>query len=500
MIDVNITNLDDHVTELHRILGEPFMKEIHAVSTLGMSWGQVAVAEASAHPFAHWWKALSQDLATSKNQGTLQLSPQSVRALSLLSDLKDIENVGNSQRILDALRSKGTFFSAAFEAATVARYVSLGHTVEVVEESTDSGVRTTDLVVKTTDGPVYVECKSLEDVSLKESKHWDSVIRRISKALYHGKRNWLVRVLSSKQIDGNEAESLIGSVTRDIRQNDMARKEILDGRVALEYIQLAQRDEEFPGSFGISRMSPLGSFSFEGLTKQGMVQYSRNPHGVAVHPYIEKDVSKRLISEFKKATSQIPKEGPGIIHIAIPVTDGTNLLQTIDTSNRALHQKLNKDTERVNVIVLCADILQADIRPMVHWELLIPNYKTRTSLPSGFTIPGSHDQGFGEIPDREGTIGFWFTPTEPLRTGIPATILYHTSLEGRSQVRIWVTWDGNLRLDLMVPSLGRVFVEGTAVSMNPSCSYHFAARWSTEEVDLWFNGAKHCSKRLIVKN
>ena len=81
----------------------------------------------------------------------------------------------------------------------------------------------------------------------------------------------------------------------------------------VEYQELAEWGKEFVGSFNLKLSTPIGLVGCETMRSSDGTQFWRNPHAVGVFPYVYIDPSQRLIHEFKKATSQLPKKGPGLV-------------------------------------------------------------------------------------------------------------------------------------------------------------------------------------------
>ncbi|MEM3421963.1 MAG: hypothetical protein QW315_06885 [Candidatus Hadarchaeum sp.] len=342
MIEVSVERLDFYKSELERLLGSEFLEtQVKNVHTLGLKWSEVHRVQTSAHPLHLWWKPFKQNIQESKSVGQLRLSEQALQLLNLLSDLLDIETVPGTDRILAGLKNKSTFYSSVYEAAVAASYKSLGYNVIVIPESSIPGQKTPDLAVNNEHGTVYVECKSLEDISIGEATMWDQALERLSKALLGYRRNWIVRIRAGKQLESRDLERLIASITADIRSGRIESRQLLDGSFQVEYQFLCDPDVEFKAQgVGFDRgYSEYGTFGVQ-VSRADTATKWRNPHAVFVHPHVELNLTKRLINEFKKATGQIPKGGPGIVHLQVPYRKGEQLLAVVDEAYNYIFRKL----------------------------------------------------------------------------------------------------------------------------------------------------------------
>lgn len=205
--------------KLEGILGHSFVAEIKSFNPIGLNELEARILEASAHPLAPWWATFERDVEASKQTGVLHLSDSSLILLSLLSDLLDIEHLRNVDRILKALKNRSTFFSALFEAYVAAAYVRMGMKVEIVQESI-TGEKTCDLCVSDGSDIVYIECKSLDDLQLKEGRQWDELHQRLVSLLRQYRRSWLVIIRSGATVGHAEKECIINAATEAIRIGD----------------------------------------------------------------------------------------------------------------------------------------------------------------------------------------------------------------------------------------------------------------------------------------
>jgi len=490
MIDVILDNLEHHENEIRNLLGDDFINEIESMNTIGLSWMKVLTTKAKLHPFAMWWQSFKKDIEKSKSRGSLVLSQRSHLLLNMLCHLKVIETLPNIERIIKSIKERSTFYSAIFEAFVASAYHIKGYEVEIVEERPNTAEKTCDFRIKIGEQTVYIECKSLEDFSIKETREWQELFRRIHKALDRHHRNWNINILCGKQIDHKDLDLIHTECVVNIRNNNLGRREIGGGEFIIECSKISEWDEELEGSLNIVTNCQLLCHKIATRTLKNGKVVAKNPRIIGVSPYFEGDISPRLISEFKRATKQIPKVGPSIIHFVIPYKKGPQLIEVVDKSYYRIYSKLNKDSNRVNAVVISGvTIDEKSQTPINCIHNIVPNLNVRSELPPGFSILGSNDKGIS-IPDNEGNVGIGFGfYQEFMGLNTPTYVLYdHSNNDGRYQLKIWKTWNDRLRFELFTPTLGRVYVDSNLIELDKRKKHSFAARWNKDIVELFLDG------------
>lgn len=500
---IEIAKLDDYRIQIKELLGSKFIKEIEKNYCNELMLAEHIIKRNIDHPFSEWWKSFNQDVEHSKMIGSFQLSEFSLRTLNLLNDLSSIKNIPNTERILYDIRNKSKFYSACFEASIIASYLHKGYEVVILEEKSDEGIRTCDFLIKNNNGEVSVECKSLDDISLNERFHWDDLKYKLARKLYENKRSWKIEIYANKQIKGNEKEFLFREILRDIKNNDLKRKEFLKNDFVVEYTKITEWNKEFSIPLTINTNSENGYFDCELYKELDVV---KNIRIVEVWPYEEYEISKRLISNFKTAVGQIPKAGPGIVHIGVPYKLGSHLLHIIDNSYDSIYRKLNRDSNRVNAVVISGIIVENNPEmPLIPQYYVVPNIETYSPLPSEFSIVGTNEffKPDGIFDGGEGTIEFLFKIPKKIQNHMHFPIFDYSSNDGKYQFRVWLTWTKRFRMDLVNPLLGRVFVETDEFNSNPYKDYAFAGRWCKKTISIFIDGDKLYKKKLsgnIIRN
>lgn len=499
MIEVNISKLENYKEQITDILGSEFTELMDSFQTTGMNQADANRIESKTHPFAKWWRAFKQDIDISRNTGQLHLSEFSMLLLYLLSDLYAIRDIPDRVRILNSLKGKSAFFSACFEASITASYKLLGYDIEIVKEKSKDGVRTSDLRIITKDAIVFLECKSLDDFKLRESPLWDELLQRIDKTLRKYNKSWAVTIFAGRQIAGRDKEVIFNTVCNAIKNNCLGEALTADGHFLINCVEILKWGQEILGSINIRQISEIGSLATETMIGVDGVPIHKNVTIINVAPHVELDISTRLISEFKKAIGQIPREGPGIIHIAIPYKIGVHLLQVIDQVYPKIYKKLNNESKRVNAVVISSAVFEKNLEtPLVYNHYIVPNNYPRTKLPKDFKIIGTHDIGI-PISDKEGTVEFVFGIKKEIKPGTPSILFDHCDRDGKHQLKVWTTWTDKLRMDLVTPTLGRIFIEAPYNDFRLDKKYFFAGTWCNKELCIYLDGEKKAVKEIEIR-
>lgn len=485
MIEVNLQNIPAHIKEYNRILGTQFISQMEKYNTTGLKRAEVTTVEAKAHPFAQWWYQMKQDIKKSQENGVLHLSQSSLRCLYLLSDLLDIQHMDNCNRIIKAIKEKGTFYSGCFEASIAAGYSFLGCDVAIIPELSTTGQRTCDLVVSKDGKAIYVECKSLNDLTIKSNRHWTELQRRLGRELSNYKRNWSIDIQSTEDFKGKDIETVFKPIQHSIRKNDLRTIEIDCGKYIVNLTYLADWDQEYYGnSFDFKPNGEVFTVEAEMKRLANEKMMIKNPHIISVKMNPDMNLSGRIIAELRKASRQIPKEGPGIVHIELPYNKGQEFLNVIDSSYNAVFKKLNKDSSRINAIVISSKIFELGDHPLNKHLYVIPNYRAYNNLPETFTILGCEVvSGIDNIPDT-GRIDFGFTVTRDFEKGKPGYILRQVSNDGRHQIQLWKTWDDLMRVDLITPVTLRKYNQKKYTSLRKNQRYKICISWDIGMLDF----------------
>ena len=147
------------------------------------SLAEFHLMRARAHPLAVDWYYLAQGVIEGETNRKLCISERSLFLLDELIRLCGLLDVSGISRLLSRMGQSDQYHSAMFEALILSQYRQQGAKIEVVDEEPVQGKRRPDLKVSVDGADVYIECKSLEDLSRKESRIWEQLEGRIVKLL-----------------------------------------------------------------------------------------------------------------------------------------------------------------------------------------------------------------------------------------------------------------------------------------------------------------------------
>jgi hypothetical protein len=495
MLKVTVHNLKEFKNKFIDFLGAEFINELEGYNPIGLKEANSEMMTYKAHPLAIWWRIFKEDIHKSESSNTLMLSPYSIRILDLLENLNTAKNIPNFNRIIDSIISKGKFYSGVFEVYVAAGYCTLGYDVEAIEENQKIGVQTPDILIKLNEQKIFVECKSLDDPSIKETPLWNNLCKRLSNALEKYHRSWMINIFAAKQINGKTLEIVLKLIFKDIKLNDMSQKSFLDDVFHVEYSKIAEWDKSFTLPLEFPKKGEIGIVEAEIHNPQGLYRKLR---AINILPHTEFEISKRLINEFKKAKQQIPKEEIGIIHICIPYKEGSKLLQAVDNSYDKLYNEINFNTQRINAVVISSTVLETiPESPITSHYYIVPNITTRNNLPNNFAILGTNESFEGlELNADEGTIEFEFIIPKDKEKQLPFFIFQYSSRDGKSMIQVWKTWSDKLRMDIFTPSIGRVFVETESINLPSDKIIRFAGTYGKDNINVFINGNKINSKKI----
>jgi hypothetical protein len=404
--------------------------------------------------------------------------------LYLLDDLEILRDNRNMERILDGLRDESKFFSAAFEVHVAAHYKLAGWMVEIPEESGHSG-KQWDLTLSRSGQSVYVEVKSLDDREATfETKQ---VPREVCRALVKKRRSYQVHIDLLTPLDGPMHQTIVQEVLAATKANSVFDA-TAGGKFRIRGKKIAEWDSVTHGGITIPPISEKPEFAevhVEVMPTQAA--RSRNLVLISISRRYEHNLPTSVRNALDTAGGQLPKSGPGIVHIQIPTEDTERVLGFADDNYSAIYREINRNTERVNAVVLTARAVDIDQRPpIVEEHYVVPNYSVRSELPTGFAIMGSRDLG---IPlDQEAcTIDMKFAVPSAVDPSRDATVYSHCTGDGRSQLKIWTRKGSLIRCELVSPFHARAICE-CEKTLVPGKNCRFTATWDRKHMRAWVDG------------
>lgn len=497
-IAIDLDSLDSLQPRIAGLLGPDALKRMLGDRMLNRpkSFADQQRQDASAHGFALHLEQLHRDVSQSKASRALQLSPGSVFFLDSISALEDYPKNEHWVDLLKKLSNSSQYFSTLFEAQIYASYRDKPFKVHPVGQA--QGARTSDFVADCSTSRVFIECKSMEDLSVAEQPLWGTIQSRILKLMARHRRSWRISIRANRWIRGSDVEPMVKAVDQQLRSG-------LPGE--MHYDSMPIYCESY-GSYDVERAGDLGVHFDKDALVAVNAEIRRNPDGsmsyrglvvVEVIRHQGEDESRRILAQIDQSYGQFQDGSPGILHIEIPYKDGARLLDVADRAYQRIFGYLRRKP-RINAVVLSARTINTTTtvadRPVLTYYAVVPNPVPRHPLPADFSLLGS--QSSAELSEAlesetfdldEGSLSFEFEFFEPLPQQIGRDVLYYSSPDGRRQLRLWQSFANRFRADIVSPVYGRRQAEADLNSLLAHRKHRFAMSWSAEGVSMAVNGA-----------
>ncbi|MCF8478405.1 MAG: hypothetical protein K9G60_15360 [Pseudolabrys sp.] len=363
--------------------------------------------KARAHPLAVDWYYLEQQVENSERAKTLLLSDQSMFLLDSLVRLSELLDVSGIERLLARIQNPKEYYSASFEALTLSQYRQSGFRVEIVPEEPIKGIRRPDFKVRTNDGEVFIECKSLEDFSRREGRIWEQAEAKVIKALSRFRRYWRVSIKADRELKGVDIENIRKLVSARARTNSIETISSDDGKIQIWFEVLASDSNWIAGEISYRpQMGQRGYIEAESWTDPIGKKYHRNPFQVISIPHLRADDTRRILADIGDAHGQLGTGELGIVHIEIPYRDSARLLSVSDAAFQRVFGLL-KRRRKLSCAVLSArakdQISRPDENPLMDIHAIVPNPAAKL-LPKSFFVLGSREEALYLPAKKHGLI------------------------------------------------------------------------------------------------
>lgn len=482
----------DSIEHIFRdLLGDNFINEANKYNTLGTQNFEKIIINADTHPFYKLWQVYKQNTIQTKQEGLLRISEQIVELIDLLLNLQAIKDIKNKDRIINSIIRKNTFHSACFEASIAAGYKTSGYTIDIMEESEQ---KTPDLVIKTGKDKIYIECKSLEDFSIKRTSALEELMSEIEEYLFKSEKSYSVLISLGYIVDFKNKTELTNFI-KDLISNNMFGihvNYILQTKI--EIIKNREWNETFYGNINLPNTYLCDGRCQVKVLPNGTTE-NMNLTLVAIEPFVDLNVDDRVISEFNKARKQLPKNACSIVHIQLPIKKEINFLYVIDNTYNKLQKRFENNTKRICSVVLShvTTNLQDIQKPIVRQHFVISNNNADKELPKDFKILGnpnnfplsSTNQDLTYFPGQRGEMKFNFNlkhTWENTPSGV--MLLSYSDSTGKHQMKFWKTWSNNLRFEIINPVIGRIYTETQEINFNMQEIHEYFLEWNNDNIIL----------------
>ncbi len=494
-LELSVGNIKEACETFRRLLGDELflslMGSFSPETAKGLRAYQLAVAKA--HPFAVAWIQLQKDVARTVEQKTFALSERSIFLLDLFANLKAIADAPMFQTLLDNLKPRKQFFSTVFEAYVFSAYRQLGANIEIVPISDKPRERRPDFVITPPHGrPVFVECKSLEDITREEERIWNEIKARLAREMFRHRRSWRITLTARRNVTGADIPDIIKAALSQLSAGRLGRNEVGDGAFAIKYEKLGDTENYQPFPLDLPKRGEHGWVECESRVDDAGKTHYRHPVMVEVFPHFDADHTKRVLALIDTAYRQLSPTNPSVLHIEIPYRDGQRFLDVSDVVFHRTFQYLGKKKPRMSAVALNSRTIDRNMKeggnPILNYHAIIPNPAPTNPLPANFAILGSNDMGL-DMTSGEGTIMVEFEIYEPLPKQLGKDLYYHCSADGWHQLRLWQSFSNQFRADIVHPAFGRRTFKEDLNYLEINRLHKLAATFSSEDVRIAVNGA-----------
>lgn len=486
MMKITVENINDVISGYEKFFGKDFIEQAKGYTTIGLKKYEIEKKEANTHPLFKLWKFLEDDILRSKKNGKVTFSPSSIFLVDLLSNLLSISKVKNIERIINALKNKATFYSAAFEAYVCALYSE--YDIEIVEETRTN--KSPDFIIKTLQGIVQVECKSLFDWKTYEGNIISKLTDKTANILKKNKRSFYVYLEIDSDADIKKWEEIVAKIDY-LSKRDIA---------------IAYKDNKLKTHITIKKMFPWNVFmkmeppeikvdkniSFTMIYERKKFNPVEKGNFIAVgaRKKLNLDFSNAIFSKFCKAINQLKKEYPSIIHIQIPIQDPLDFVSFTDKYYNSILKQFENDSKRICGVVISATLGSSSYNIKNRESLVFPNYESYNTLPSDFRIPGTGNYNMPEQKhyNLKGTFQIPFIGKSSWNK-IPSGILINIcNKSGKTQFRLIKTIDNKCRIEIIGIKKELFVLEVKNLDIQESISQVLTFTWNLKEGILLLDG------------
>lgn len=468
MLQVTLENISDHKINFRRLFGDEFIDMAEDYSQQ-ITHSTLTKQPKKYSPFFDFWHEYNLDIKRSQEQKKLSISTKTYFILNLLEQLQNISHLANFSRIIANLRSKGSFYSAAFETSIASLYIH-SYPVTITREGT---AKSPDFdITLITNEKMYIECKSLEDLCLENNKAFNEITHKIEKICRNNRKSNIV-ILKTVGQYGQENVDLTVKKIRDIVLNDRFGEYPLNINginVVCHNSKLAGWDQITYG--GISVKHPSNCANLVMTLKAHQEPSNRMQEnsqiiliGIENHPIL--DFEKRIKNEIKKASKQLPKGKCNILHIQLPISDTLNFENYINKNYMEIQCLLESTTHNINILIMSRTMYNLkNLYDFPYQTSLFVNTKAQTDIPKNFQypLPGifhlPRNIDGNSIEKNIQICNIQYKPATQWDATPKGIILFHMiTSDGKAQFRLWKSYDGSISFEFIISGIIRYYAK-----------------------------------------
>ena len=496
MLQVTLENISDHKINFRKLLGDEFIDMAEDYSQQ-ITQSTLTEQPKTYSPFFDFWHEYNLDIKRSLNQNQLSISTKTYFILNLLEQLQNISHLDNFSRIVTNLRSKGSFYSAAFETSIASLYInlySLTITREGLAKSPDFDI------TLTTDEKMYIECKSLEDFYLGNNKVFNEITHKLEKLCKNNRKSNIV-ILKTVGKYGQENVDLTVQKIRDIVLNDRFGEYPLNingMNVVCHNSKLAEWDKITYGGISVKHPSNCTNLLMTLKARKGpsnRIQENSQIILIGIENYPILDFEKRIKNEIKKASKQLPKGKCNILHIQLPISDTLDFENYINKNYMEIQSLLESTTHNINVLIISrTNYNLKNLYDFPYQISLFVNTKAQTDIPKGFKypLPGIFclpcDIDEKPISQDIQICNIKYRPVSQWDKTPKGIVLFHMiNSKEKVQFRLWKSYDGSIAFEFIVSGIMRHYVKSKDNPFVPGVENKIDIKINTNIITIFVN-------------
>lgn len=401
------------------LIKQKFISYLNEIkSFLGEEWFQTECDKAGAipdlikspsiHPMIFYWIQTERYINSKASHPDLNLVPkyemlsvfELAQYIRLVSNAKvcDLSGINLNMTVQDLfqnkLRAASHYYSTLYEIQIASLYIRKGYLVNFINDTN----KHPEFVVKINGEDVYVECKCIRKKVIEKANEENikQLYLKIEKLLID--KNLGVIIVSDRDISNennwllNKVKELInGGVSTHVVKDDGYSFKTFSASLTvpvsdnesddLAYEQTKKFIEEQIHKSFTGNLKIFPWFAGKLSTRPPNLRYSELQGCLAVAFRETPNLISGINNLIKKASSQLPKQGIGIVYVACPPYDASNVekhefWKTID-------DELNSIT-RIYALVITGTL--EEVNSFTHHSTIKKNIKCNKILPNGFLV------------------------------------------------------------------------------------------------------------------
>jgi len=493
-------NIDTLPDKLKGVLGKQFIEEgIESYTIKGKKTLEIRQMEKRAHPLVKYWKPLLDSIEQTKSNGSLTLNKQSVYLVNLYFLLEYCKIVDGHHELLERLKEKNKFYSTVFELQVAEYYINIGMSVSTIKEGQRD--KTPDFLVTTPSGnKIVVEAKYIEDKKSQEENQWHLFSESLDKIMVKHQKSLHIEVKAMSSIGKINLEAINSFVNEYCENNQHSSIETDDFQVKLQ--EICSWDYKFIGQAPAPYMQDgdIAKASYNVRRTFHSTEFT-NARFINIKKYTLLDNNKALKNKLESANKQIKcytvnnGELPSIIHIGLPHSKSRHIHEVAALAQNYLIGRVNNLFSKVNAIVVQGssyhnESIRADTsspqNPSAMHQYIVPNFNANNELPDDFKFNSMRTLNSDEL--EEGiAISFKYDYQgliETVKKGLFGDLVYLTSRDGKSQVRVMITAKDKLRVQTICEKKGIINFDVPMDNRRIRTGNKISCTWKETELEL----------------